>query len=273
MKRRQFITSFLVGLVSSLSLAACDRSTSSLATNSLATAAEPSDPATITVSAAASLQAALEAIAPHFSRIYPNITVNYNFGSSGALQQQIEQGAPADIFFSAATKQMDALAQKQMIRTDSRQNLVTNTLVLITSTTSELNTTDLNQLKSIDIERFAVGEFRSVPAGQYAEQSLQKLGLLDSLQSKFIFGNSVRSVLSAVESGNAELGIVYASDAALSDRVKVLSSVPPATHSPIVYPIALVQTTAQPEAAQAFIDFLMTRRAQQIFADFGFGRS
>ncbi len=137
---------------------------------------------------------------------------------------------------------MDALAQKDVIRADSRQNVVTNTLVLIASATSELNTTDLNQLKETDISRFAVGEFRSVPAGQYAKQSLQKLGLLESLQSKFVFGNNVRSVLSAVESGNAELGIVYASDAALSDQIKVLLSVPPATHSPIVYPIAQLQT-------------------------------
>jgi molybdate transport system substrate-binding protein len=269
MKRRQFITPFLVGLVSSLSLAACSRSI-----NPLATAAKPSEPTTtITVSTASSLQAALEAIAPHFSRAHPGIVVNYNFGSSGALQQQIEQGAPADIFFSAATKQMDALAQKDLIRADSRRNVVTNTLVLIASATAELNTTDLNQLKETDISRFAVGEFRSVPAGQYAKQSLQKLGLLESLQSKFVFGNNVRSVLSAVESDNAELGIVYASDAALSDRVKVLLSVPPATHSPIVYPIALVQASAQPEAAQTFIDFLTTEVAQQIFDDFGFGRS
>ncbi len=275
-KRRQFMAPFLVGLTSGLLLAACSSPTNSLATT--ATAPEESskessiEPITITVSAAASLQDALEAIAPLFISAHPNIAIDYNFGSSGALQQQIEQGAPADVFFSAATQQMDALAQKGLILLDSRQNLVANTLVLIAANQSSLQITDLSQLKNTDVDRFAVGEFRSVPAGQYAQQSLQKLGLLESLQSKFVFGNSVRNVLSAVESGNADLGIVYASDARLSDQVKVLLTVPPATHPSIVYPIAMIKTTAHPDAAKTFISFLATEAAQQIFEDFGFDR-
>ncbi|MGI8932690.1 MAG: molybdate ABC transporter substrate-binding protein [Phormidesmis sp.] len=228
---------------------------------------------TITVSAAASLQDALEAIAPQFSTAYPNIAVDYNFGASGALQRQIEQGAPVDVFFSAATKQMDALADKALILPSSRQNLLTNRLVLIAPTASNLNITNLSQLKDTDISRFAVGEFRSVPAGQYAEQVFQKLDFLDALQSKFVFGNNVRSVLSAVESGNADLGMVYATDAALSERVKVILTVPADAHSPITYPIAVVQSSPRPEAAQTFINFLTTEPAQAIFQAFGFGQS
>jgi molybdate transport system substrate-binding protein len=218
------------------------------------------------------LQDALEAIAPQFGESYPNITVTYNFGSSGALQQQIEQGAPADVFFSAAAKQMDALAQKALILTDSRQNVVTNSLVLIAPKDSTLAVTDLTQLKGVPISHFAVGEFRSVPAGQYAEQTLKHLGLLETLQSKFIFGNNVRGVLTAVASGNADLGMVYATDAALSDQVKVLVTAPESSHQSIVYPIAALKQSLHPEAAQSFIDFLTSEPAQVTFESFGFGR-
>lgn len=233
--------------------------------------AESASNITITVSAAASLQDALDAIAPQFSIAHPNITVDYNFAASGALQRQIEQGAPADIFFSAASKQMDELLEKGLIVPDSRQDLVTNSLVLIAPAASTLDITDVAQMKAANISKIAVGEFRSVPAGQYAQQAFQNLELLDSLASKFVFGNSVRSVLAAVESGNVELGIVYATDAALSDRVKVLTTVPADSHQPIVYPAAVVQNRPHAEAAQTFVDFLATKPAQTIFEDFGFG--
>lgn len=265
MKRRQFIAPFLVGLLSTLFIAACS-TRSPMATLGDQLAA----PVTLTVSAAASLQEALEAIAPQFSAAHPNITIDYNFGASGALQQQIEQGAPADVFFSAAAQQMDALADKGLILPGSRQTLLTNTLLLIAPTASQLNITTLSQLKSADISRFAVGEFRSVPAGQYAEQVFNKLALLNSLQSKFVFGNNVRAVLAAVESSNADLGLVYATDARLSDRIKVLATVPADAHSPIVYPIAVIKSTPHPEAAQTFTNFLTTETAQTTFQAFGF---
>lgn len=259
MKRRAFVALFWVGLILSVLIAACAPQNAS-----------EDDSVVITVSAAASLQEVLEAIAPTFTTAHPNLSVSYNFGSSGALQQQIDQGAPADVFISAATKQMDALSEKGLILASSRQNLVTNRLVLIAPISSQLEITDLNQLKTVDISHFAIGEFRSVPAGQYAEEALKNLGLLEPLQSKFVFGSSVRSVLSAVESGNAEVGIVYATDAALSDRVRVVVSIPPSVHSPILYPIAVVQNTSHVEAAQTFIQFLTAEPAQNIFEDFGF---
>ncbi len=261
MKRRQF--TLLIGSFSSLFVAACG--TRRMDSDSQMT--------TLTISAAASLQDALEAIAPQFSAAHSNIAIDYNFGASGALQQQIEQGAPADVFFSAANKQMDALAEKGLIVPDSRQNLLTNQLVLIAPIDSKLSITELSEIKDADISHFAVGDFRSVPAGQYAEQVFQNLSLLAPLQSKFVFGNNVRSVLSAVASGNADLGMVYATDAALSNRVKVLLTAPADTHSAIVYPIAVIQNSPSPEAAQTFVDFLTTEPAQAIFQTFGFGRS
>ena len=225
---------------------------------------------TITVSAAASLQDALDAIAPQFIQTYPDIVIDYNFASSGALQRQIEQGATADIFFSAAAQQMEALSDKDLISSESRQDIVANRLVLIAPSRSTLTITEIAQLKDADISRFSVGEFRSVPAGQYAEQVFDKLGLLESFRSKFIFGNNVRSVLAAVESGNVDVGIVYATDAVLSNQVQVLATVPAEFHPSIVYPIAIVQNTAHPQAAQTFINFLTTDTAQAIFQEFGF---
>ncbi|MEM1240010.1 MAG: molybdate ABC transporter substrate-binding protein [Cyanobacteria bacterium P01_H01_bin.26] len=267
MQRRRCLTFFLFGLFSWLVTIGCSVS-SPLAQSGV----ETENPAIITVSAAASLQDALAAIAPQFKAAYPNIVVEYNIGSSGTLQRQIEQGAPTDIFFSAAVKQMDTLGEKGLILPGSRQNLVANSLVVIAPMETSLDITGVAQLKGVDISRFAVGEFRSVPAGQYAEQVLENLDLLEPLTSKFVFGNNVRSVLSAVESGNAELGMVYATDAALSNQVKVLATAPADSHAPIVYPIAALQTTPHPAAAQTFINFLATDPAQEIFKEFGFGQ-
>lgn len=268
MNRRQFLSLCLVGWLASLVTSGC-RPGRPLAAPSTTSAAKP---VTITVSAAASLQDALDAIASQFQAAHPSITVDYNFGSSGALQRQIEQGAPADIFFSAAPPQMDALSAKELLIPNSRQDIVTNRLVLIAPTGSHLNITNMAQLQDTAIRRFAVGEFRSVPAGQYAEQVFETLDILEPLQSKFVFGNNVRNVLAAVESGHADLGMVYATDAALSQQVKVLTTAPQDAHPLIVYPIAVVQGTAQAEAAQTFIDFLQTETAQTTFEEFGFGR-
>lgn len=269
MKRRQllpsFLASFLVGLFSFLLLSACSGVP-------LAMTEASAVPVTITVSAAASLQGVLEAIAPQFSEEHPDIVADYNFGSSGALQQQIEQGAPVDVFLSAAVQQMDTLEEKGAVVSSSRRDLLTNRLVLIAPVSSQLKLSNMAQLATADFERLAVGEFRSVPAGQYAQQVLAKLELLGPLQSKFVFGNNVRSVLSAVESGNAELGLVYATDAALSNRIKVIVTVPDDAHAAIVYPIAIVKNTPSPGAAQNFVDFLTTEAAQTTFTEFGFGK-
>lgn len=269
-KSRRFLIRVCVGLAISLLAASCG--SSALAPNRSENRPEaPAQAIELTVSAAASLQTALEAITPEFHSAYPTIEISYNFGASGALQQQIEQGAPVDIFFSAAAKQMDVLAEKGLILTDSRQDVLTNSLVLIAPAQSQLVVTDIAQLKDAEVGVVAVGEFRSVPAGQYAEQVFTKLNLLESLQSKLAFSNNVRGVLAAVESGNADVGMVYATDAALSERIKVLATAPESTHQPIVYPIAVVSDRPNPDAAKTFIAFLQTPAAQTKFKDFGFG--
>ncbi|MBD2305738.1 molybdate ABC transporter substrate-binding protein [Chroococcidiopsis sp. FACHB-1243] len=226
--------------------------------------------ATLLVSAAASLQDALKEIQPFFQQAQPQLKVNYNFGASGALQQQIEQGAPADIFFSAATKQMNALQDKNLILPDSRRNLLTNRLVLIVPRRSDLNINNFEQLTDNKIKRIAVGEFRSVPVGQYAEELFKKLDILEQVKSKLVFGNNVRNVLSAVESSNADAGIVYTTDAK-SDKVRVVATASEELHSPIVYPIAVIGNSKNPDAAKEYIQFLTDKQARFIFEKDGFG--
>lgn len=240
-------------------------------TASVSSNAQSSAPINLTVSAAASLQDALEAIDPLFEQSNPTIQVNYNFGSSGALQQQIEQGAPADVFISAAAKQMDALQEKDLLLADTRRNLLTNQLVLIVPQTSTLNITDFRQLDDVNVSKISVGEPRSVPAGQYAEEVFENLDLTDSLQPKFVFANNVRGVLAAIEGGNADAGVVYATDAKLSEQVKVVAIAEENLHKPIVYPIAILQSSPNFEAAKSYTQFLFDSQAQKIFQQFGFG--
>lgn len=226
----------------------------------------------LVVSAAASLTDALQEIAPLYNQTQPNVTLRYNFASSGALQQQIENGAPTDIFIAAAEKQMDALQQKNLIAPASRRNLLTNRLVLVVPKTST-GVTNLQSLKDIRVKRIAIGNPRSVPAGQYSEEALKKQGLWNSLKPKFVLANTVRQVLQFVESNNVQAGFVYVTDAKTSSKVKVVQMIPANLHTPIVYPIALVKRSKNQTSARTFIQFLSGTKAKQIFQKYGFGIS
>ena len=226
---------------------------------------------TILVAAAASLQDALKEIDPLFKSANPNIRVNYNFAASGPLQQQIEQGAPVDVFISAGARQMDALQRKGLIRTGTRRTLLTNRLVLVVPRNTPQPIRTFQALTAPTIKRIAVGEPRSVPAGQYAEEVFKTLGILDKIRSKFVFGNSVRNVLSRVESGDADAGVVYATDAKISPQVVVTATAPANSHSPIAYPMAVIATSRQPQVAIIYQQFLTSRKAQRIFQKYGFG--
>jgi molybdate transport system substrate-binding protein len=226
---------------------------------------------TLLIAAAASLQNALEEIDPIFEKANPGVAVNYNFAASGPLQRQIEQGAPVDIFISAATPQMDKLQNENLILTDTRHNLLTNTLVLIVPNNSTIGLTNFRQLTNSNVRKVSVGEPRSVPAGRYAEELFTKLEILEQLRSKFVYGNSVRNVLGAVESGNADAGVVYVTDAKMNDRIKQIATAPSNLHSPIVYPIAVIKASRNQQSARAYIQFLKSKQAQDIFKKYGFG--
>lgn len=231
---------------------------------------EAGDPVTLLVGTAVSLQSAMEAIQPGFEATYPEIRLDYTFAASGQLQQQIEQGAPIDVFFSAGVAQMDALENGGHLLPDSRRDVLGNTLVLIVPKDSTLGLTEFTDLTQADVPQISVGDFGSVPAGQYAEQVFRTLGILDALQGKFVFVNTVREVLAAVSSNNLEAGILFATDAALSDQVSVVATAEADWHDPIVYPIAIVNDTPQPEAALTFLDYLASDSAQTVFTNHGF---
>ena len=224
----------------------------------------------LTVSAAISLTNAMQEIKTIYQNGNPNIKITYNFASSGALQQQIEQGAPVDVFFSAAAKQMEALQQKNLLVPDTRRNLLTNRLVLITPKNAPALTSFRN-LAGSQVKRIAIGEPRSVPAGQYAQELLTNLKLFDSLKSKLVYGNNVRQVLTYVETGNVDAGIVYTTDAKESNSVRVGATAPFNLHSPIVYPVAALKDSKNVAAARNFVQFLSSSQARAVFQKYGFG--
>lgn len=260
MKRRHFFA-----LLSSVWLASCMRS------REIASPANSPSSTSLLIAAAASLQEALEAIKPLFEQANPEITLNYTFGASGALQQQIEQGAPVDIFFSAAAKQMDGLETKALILPETRHDLLSNRLVLIVPRDSTLALTEFRQLADPTVQLIAVGEFRSVPAGQYAEEVFKNLGILEPVKAKLVFTNNVRGVLAAVETGNAEAGVVYATDAKGVEQVRQVAVASEELHAAIVYPIAITSRSPYVPQAQRYLDFLISPEATAVFETLGFG--
>ncbi len=224
---------------------------------------------TLTLSVATSLQDVAKAIQPLYQAQAPEVKLIFNFGSSGSLQRQIEQGAPTDIFISAAAKQMNALEDKGLILGESRFDLAVNRLVLVTPK-GESAIATAQDLTQPDIEQLALGEPTSVPAGNYAQQALTTLDLFTGLSPKFIFAKDVRQVLNYVETGNVDAGIVYQTDALLADAVEVALVFPPQTHTPIVYPVAVVADSRHPEAALDFKAFLKEDAVQAILTEFGF---
>ena len=221
------------------------------------------------ISAAASLKEALEELKPLYQQSKPNVNINYNFGSSGALQQQIEQGAPADIFISAAKKQVDALEQKGLLVPGTRNIIAKNRLVLVVPKNA-VGVTSFYSLKDAKVKKIAIGEPRSVPAGQYAQQVLEKLKIWSEIKSKLVFANNVRQVLASVESGNADAGLVYITDAKISDKVKVVVTADEKYHSPIIYPLAVVKRSKNIDAAKEFSQFLSSNQAKSVFKKYGF---
>jgi molybdate transport system substrate-binding protein len=232
-------------------------------------AAPQSKPSDLTVSAAVSLKDALTEIAPLFNKTQPNVAIHFNLGASGTLQQQIEQGAPVDLYISAAPDQMDALAKDNMLAPGTRQDLVRNTIVLIVPAGTTQIATFQDLLKPA-VKFVAIGEPQAVPAGKYAQQVLTHYSLYDSLQPKFVLGKDVRSVLTYVASGNADAGIVYSTDAKTTSQVRVALVAPEDSHSPVVYPVAVLQDAENPAAAKAFEAFLLSPEGQAVFAKYGF---
>lgn len=233
-------------------------------------AAEAPKTVELTISAAVSLKDALAEIQTNYQKKNPQVKLLFNLGASGSLQKQIEQGAPADIFISAAPKQMDELSAKNLINTATRKNLVENKLVLIVPQNATSKPSKFEELADPAMQKISIGEPTVVPAGQYAQQVLRKLGIWDKINDKLVLAKDVRTVLTYVETGNVDAGIVYKTDAASSKKVKIAAIAPEGTHAPIIYPAALLAASKQQEAAKAFLAYLSGPEGKPVFEKYGF---
>lgn len=232
-------------------------------------AAAPQSKTEITVSAAISLKDSLDEIQTAFQNADPTTSIHLNLGASGTLQRQIEQGAPVDIFISASPEQMDALASKGLVLSGTRKDLLRNSIVLITPRDRKV-IASFQDLIMPSVKVIAIGEPQTVPAGNYAQQVLTHFDLYDKLKPKFVFAKDVRQVLTYVQTGNADAGIVYATDARVTDQVSVVATAPEASHSPVVYPVAVLTNAKDPAGAKRLETFLLGEKSAAIFKKYGF---
>ena len=225
----------------------------------------------VNLAAAASLKNVYdEKLIPMFEEKYPGATVTPTYASSGDLQTQIENGLETDVFMSAANKQMNALAEEGLIDNDTNLQFLENKVVLIVPADSDAKISSFDDLKDLD-GTIAIGDPESVPAGQYAEEVLTNLGIWDAVQSKLSLGTDVTSVLNQVAQGSAECGIVYSTDAISTEDVKVVCEAPEdSLDTPVIYPVAMIKDANVADAAQAFLDFLQTQEAKDVFVEYGF---
>lgn len=223
----------------------------------------------LTVSAAASLTDCLGEMKDIYKTENPNVDITYNFGASGALQQQIEQGAPADVFFSAGQKQMNALNDADLMINDSIKDILGNKVVLVTPSNAKTTYT-FDDLATDSVTKIAMGEPGSVPAGQYSEETLKSLELLDKVTPKLVFAKDVREVLSWVETENVDAGLVYQTDAEITEKVSISAIAPEGSHKPIIYPVGITKSTKNLEASEEFVEFLFSDKAKQTFEKYGF---
>lgn len=235
----------------------------------LAAFALPLHAATLTVFAAASLTDALQAAATAYEKTSPD-TFRFNFAASGILARQIDEGAPADIFFSADEARMDRLAAAGLLLPGSRRTLLANTLVLIVNREHPAPLATFADLARPAAGRLAIGDPLTVPAGTYAKKFLESRGLWSAISARAVPLANVRAVLAAVATGNADAGLVYKTDAAISSEVTAIAEAPLSAELAITYPAAIIKTSPEPAAASDFLVWLATPAAQSIFAHYGF---
>lgn len=228
--------------------------------------------ANITVFAAASMTNALEEAKTEYLKTHPKAEIDLSFASSSVLARQINQGAPANIYVSANQKWMDYLVEKGDIVTDSRRDLASNALVMIAPETSKVNSVNLTQsqwIQDLGNSYLAVGNPDHVPAGKYAKAALQHFNQWPEVEDKLARANNVRAALALVEQGESPLGIVYATDANMSKKVKIVGTYPADSHPKILYPAALVKGQDSQESRE-FLNYLSSKSGQEILTKYGF---
>jgi molybdate transport system substrate-binding protein len=224
----------------------------------------------ITVSAAASLANAFRELAPVFEKGRPGVSIRFNFAASGALLQQIAQGAPVDVFASADQATMDRAADRSLIEPGSRTDFAANSVVLVEPAEGATGLQSVQDLEGPAVKRIAVGKVATVPAGRYTREALEHAGLWARLEPKLVQADSVRQVLDYVGRGEVEAGFVYATDAAvMKDKVKIVLTA--TGHTPVSYPVAVVKDSDRKGLGAGFVAFLATPQAREILARHGFG--
>ena len=225
----------------------------------------------MTLSVAISMKEAVETLGRQFMQGRPGVTLRYNFGASGELSKQIEAGAPVDLFISAAQRQMDELEQKSLINAASRRVFARNVLTVIKPAGSTLDISKPADLVGPKVQRIVIGNPKTVPVGQYAEESLRALGLWVRLQPKLVFSENVRQALDYVARGEVDAGFVYTTDAATrTQQVKEAFRPAEDTYRPVLYPAAVVVGAKQAAIAQAYLDLLTSREGQTVLGRLGF---
>lgn len=226
---------------------------------------------TITVSAASSLKDALSQLGKDFESRHAGVEVDFNFGASGDLEQQIIGGAPVDVFAAASTKEMDDLGGRGLIMEGTMIEPAGNSVVLVAPAASDIRISSFGDLAGSGVMKIAIGNPGTVPAGRYARETLADFRLWDALQGKLVFGDSVRQVLDYVARGEVDAGIVYATDARLrSGEVRTVAVAPDASHQPVVYPMAIVTGTKDESLARQFLDYAASPEARPVFDRYGF---
>lgn len=226
----------------------------------------------LTILAAASLTDVCDQLKEQYEAEHPGVTLTFSYGASGTLQTQIEEGAPADIFMSAAMKQMTALDEEGLMDSDSIIQLLENKIVLVVPAGSDTDLSSFEEVATDKVRMIGLGEPESVPVGQYSEEVFATLNLLDAVKAKANYGSDVRTVLSWVETGEVDCGIVYATDAYTTERVKIVAEAPEGSCKRVIYPAGVVKNSAHAEEAAAFVEYLQTEEILALFESYGFSR-
>ena len=233
--------------------------------------AAPASAEELTLSVAISMKDAIEELGRGFTQARPRVVLRHNLGASGELSKQIEAGAPVDLFISAAARQMDELETKGLLVPGSRRVFARNVLVAVKPADSRLDLARPSDLLDPRVKRIVIGNPKTVPVGQYTEESLRALGLWDRVQGKLVFAENVRQALDYVARGEVDAGFVYATDAAVRPgRVKEAFRPAEDTYRPVTYPVAMVRESRHKALAQAFIDALLSASGQAVLRRFGF---
>ena len=230
----------------------------------------PAEKIELTILAAASLTDVCDELKAQFEDENPSVSISISYGASGALQTQIEEGAPADVFMSAATKQMTALDEEGLMDSDSIVELLENKVVMVVPKDSDTSISSFEDAATDAVTMIGLGEPGSVPVGQYSEEIFESLGILDAVKEKANYGSDVRTVLSWVETAAVDCGVVYATDAYVTENVDIICEAPEGSCSKVIYPVGIVAASEHPDEAAAWLAFIQREESMELFASYGF---